>query len=124
MASNKEHGQKLMKVLEITESEALEVIKSDKEIDQNKKLFELSPEQEKESKKARQAQAPTVYKFKEKVKKIDTDKRKIISNLCTNLKDMGCDEVVAENEERIISFEFMDTKYRLTLMKPRVPKKE
>ena len=124
MASNKEQIQKLMEVLDISESEALDVIRSDKEIDHNKKLFELSPEQEKASKKVRQAQAPTVYKFKEKVKKIDADKRKIISNLCANLSDMGCVDVVAENEERIINFEFMNTKYRVTLMKPRVPKKE
>ena len=45
--------EKLMKSLDITEQEALQLIEDDKRIDKGEKLFELTKEQQKASKDAR-----------------------------------------------------------------------
>ena len=45
--------EKLMKTLGCSKEEALEILEADKAIDKGEKLFELSADQEKESKKYR-----------------------------------------------------------------------
>ena len=61
--------QKMMTLLDISKEEAKQLVEDDKKIDRGEKLFELSPEQEKASKKARQSgRKPTVYKFDTKKK--------------------------------------------------------
>ena len=55
-----------MRKLGMTEEEIADVIKSDEAIDKGEKLFELTAEQEKASKQARNSgtrKAPTVYKL-------------------------------------------------------------
>lgn len=47
--------QKLMKSLNISRDEAIELMEEDKRIDRGEKLYELDPELEKGAKKARQA---------------------------------------------------------------------
>ena len=48
-----EQVKKMMKALDITEAEALQLIEDDKRIDKGEKLFELTKEQQKASKDAR-----------------------------------------------------------------------
>ena len=55
--------ENLMKALDITEEEALQVIADDKAIDKGEKLFELSAEQEKASKKAKQGKPTESQRF-------------------------------------------------------------
>jgi hypothetical protein len=50
--------QKLMKSLNISREEAIDIIEEDKRIDKGEKLYELDPELEKGAKKARQADRP------------------------------------------------------------------
>ena len=57
---------KHMNLLKISRDEAIQLIEDDKRIDKGEKLFSLTPEQEKASKKARSAgrkPKTTVYKF-------------------------------------------------------------
>ena len=64
--------EKLMRTLGCTEEEALDIIASDKAIDQGKRVeFDLDPEREKMAKKMANAgtKKPTVYKFDTKDKK-------------------------------------------------------
>ena len=72
------HINKLMKTLDITREEALQLIEDDKAIDRGAKMFDLDPELEKASKRARQAprtSTPTPTKW---TKKEDTDKGYLI----------------------------------------------
>ena len=84
--------ENLINVLGCSREEAIDIIESDKRIDKGEKLFELSAEQEKASKQARQAdRKPTVYKLDNKQgkrsKKSDDDKAFLIeAHSCTFLK--------------------------------------
>lgn len=110
--------EKLMKKLGCTEAEALEIIEADKAIDKGAKLFELSPEQEQASKKARQADSKPRSKPTVKEKKVDLDKREIIQTI----DDALCclvDNVEVINPEREILFHFNGRKYKIVLSCPR-----
>lgn len=110
--------EKLMKKLGCTEAEALEIIEADKAIDKGAKLFELSPEQEQASKKARQADSKPRNKPTVKEKKVDLDKREIIQTI----DDALCclvDNVEVINPEREILFHFNERKYKIVLSCPR-----
>ena len=71
MAENQK--EKLMRLLQCSEEEALDIIAQDKAIDQGKRVeFDLDPEKEKHAKKMANAgvrKAPTVYNFEPKDKK-------------------------------------------------------
>ena len=54
----KEKVAKLMKNLDLTEAEAIELMEADKQIDKGAKLFELTAEQEKASKTAKSKASP------------------------------------------------------------------
>lgn len=122
--------QTLMENLGITESEALEVLDCDKRIDKGEKLFELSQEQEKASKKARSvARTPTVYNFSKRERKSDNDKRRIIeylknalvNEIHTSLTDVDClaVEVDVINPERELVFNYNGRKFKIVLSAPR-----
>ena len=75
-----------LRKLGLTDAEIQQVLEDDKRIDKGEKLFELSAEQEKASKLARQAdRKPTVYKLDntagKRSKKADTDKQEIMRKL-------------------------------------------
>ena len=122
----------LMAKLDITEEEARQVLEDDKRIDRGEKLFELSAEQEKASKQARQAdRKPTVYKLDntngKRSKKADDDKRFLIDTfvwaLTTDLEHCG-DNVCAENvniinPEREVEFVYNGRKFKIVLSAPR-----
>jgi len=112
--------EKFMRVLGISKSEAEKLIEDDKRIDKGEKLFELSKDQEKASKKARQAdRKPTVYKFESKrEKKKDAEKSEIISALVSSVESLG-GSVEITNAEREFVFHLSDVKYKVVLSKPR-----
>ena len=92
-----------------------------KKIDKGEKLFELSKEQEKASKKARQAdRKPTVYKFdnSKREKKKDAEKSEIISALVSSIENLG-GSVEITNAEREFIFHLNNVKYKIVLSKPR-----
>ncbi len=113
--------EKLVRILGISEDEAKQLIEDDKKIDKGEKLFELSKEQEKASKKARQAdRKPTVYKFdnSKREKKKDAEKSEIISALVSSIENLG-GSVEVTNAEREFIFHLNNVKYKIVLSKPR-----
>ena len=118
----------LMAKLGITEEEARQVLEDDKRIDKGEKLFELSAEQEKASKQARQAdRKPTVYKLDntngKRSKKADDDKRfllnALIIGLCDSVGMNANKEIEVTNTEREFVFTYNGRKFRVTLSAPR-----
>lgn len=111
------HIDKLMKTLDITREEALQLIEDDKAIDRGAKMFDLDPELEKASKRARQAPRTTTPTPTKRTKKEDTDKGYLISEIVKALAE--CDKVEITNPERQIDFEFSGRKFRIVLSAPR-----
>lgn len=111
------HIDKLMKTLDITREEALQLIEDDKAIDRGAKMFDLDPELEKASKRARQAPRTTTPAPTKRTKKEDTDKGYLISEIVKALAE--CDKVEITNPERQIDFEFSGRKFRIVLSAPR-----
>ena len=120
----------LMQKLDITEAEAIQLLEDDKAIDKGAKLFELTDEQAKASKKARQAdRAPTVYQFKPRERKVDNDKQMIINYLQDTLKNWfqsnsqctynACTNFEIVNPEREFLFTYNGKKYKIVLSAPR-----
>lgn len=112
-----EQVEKLMKTLDLTEEEALQLIEDDKAIDRGAKMFDLDPELEKGSKKARQAPRKANSTPTKRTKKEDTDKGYLISEIVKALAE--CDKVEITNPERQIDFEFSGRKFRIVLSAPR-----
>lgn len=109
--------ERLMKILNCSEEEALAVMAEDKRIDRGEKLFELDPELEAGAKKARQAdRKPTERKPREK--KQDADKEALLNALFTTILPM-CDSYEITNVEREFLFTFHGKKYKVVLSCPR-----
>ena len=119
---------KLMKSLDISREEAIQVLEDDKRIDKGEKLFELTAEQKKNAKKAtatgtKAKKKPTVYKFDpDKKPKKDEEKADFIVKLHKLVAEMS-ENCVIVNENREISFELGENSYSLTLTKHRKAKK-
>ena len=120
----------LMKNLGITESEAIEVLEADQQIDKGEKLFELTAEQSKTSKQARIVpRTPTTYNFTKRERKADNDKRRIIeylknalvNEIYTSLTDVDylAVEVDVINPERELVFNYNGRKFKIVLSAPR-----
>ena len=117
--------EKLMRTLGCTEEEALDIIASDKAIDQGKRVaFDLDPEREKMAKKMANAgtKKPTIYKFdtKDKKRKENPTKGGIIQYLYECLADY--ENVAITNKERQIAFSANGNDYELTLVQKRAKK--
>ena len=113
---------KHMASLGITREEAIQLIEDDTAIDKGAKLFTLSAEQEKEAKKARQAdRKQTVYNFDTSKRKRaeNPDKRFLIDSLKTSLENLECDSLEVTNPEREMIFHYKGTKYKIVLSAPR-----
>ena len=113
----------LMKTLDISRAEAIEVINADKAIDKGVKLFELSEEQKAVERTMKQADRKknAVNAYGKKVtreRKADNDKREIIQCIDDALCDL-VDNVEVINPEREILLYFNDKKYKLVLSAPR-----
>ena len=123
LTKQEEQIQKMMKALGISREEALEVIADDKRIDKGEKLFELTAEQEKASKQARQAdRKPTVYKLDnekgKRSKKANTDKAFLLNELFKSILP-HCETYEIQNGEREFIFTYNGTKYKVVLSAPR-----
>ena len=118
-----------MKVLDIPEAEAIQLVMDDKAVDKGEKLFELSAEQKKVAKKyaGTGTKKRTVYKFDTaKKKKENPVKQKIIAEIERFLNENS--EICAENvqitnAERQITFKIGSNDYELTLVQKRKAKK-
>ncbi len=115
---------KHMDLLKISREEAIQLIEDDKRIDKGEKLFSLTPEQEKASKKARSAgrkPKTTVYKFDTTKRKKPENKNKsdLISVITSALTDHGAENLELINPEREFTFTMDGTKYKIVLSLPR-----
>ena len=117
---------KHMKTLGITREEAIQLIADDEEIDRMTRTSDidgdLTAEQRKSAKKARQAdRKPTVYKFDTTKRKRaeNTGKRFLIDQIKKCLENAGADNLEVTNPEREIVFMSEGTKYKIVLSAPR-----
>lgn len=125
-----EQIQKMMKNLELSYEEAVELLAEDKRIDKMKDSevnADLTEEQQKTIKKARQAERkPTVYNFNKRERKANPTKGSIIAELAqflTENSENACENVEITNKERQIAFKIGENLYELTLVQKRKPKK-
>ena len=115
---------KHMNLLKISREEAIQLIEDDKRIDKGEKLFSLTPEQEKASKKARSAgrkPKTTVYKFDTTKRKKPENKNKsdLISVITSALTEYGAENLELINPEREFTCTMDGTKYKIVLSLPR-----
>jgi len=121
--------EKMMKVLGCSREEAEQIVKDDAAVDRGEKLFELTDEQKKASKKARSTgtkKRPTAYKFEKRERKPNEVKRWIIERvkiLCEGWELNGdALNVEVTNIERSIDFNIDGRAFTLTLTEHRKPK--
>lgn len=118
----------LMKTLNATREEVIEMLQEDKEIDRGAKLNELPDELKAGAKKARQADRKANAKPRER--KPDEDKRTLIDLFekalinevhygIVDVASVNVQNVTILNPERELTFEYNGRKYRLTLAVPR-----
>lgn len=118
-----------MKVLDIPEAEAIQLVMDDKAVDKGEKLFELSAEQKKVAKKyaGTGTKKRTVYKFDTaKKKKENPVKQKIITEIERFLNEnseIRAENIQITNTERQIFFQIGSNDYELTLVQKRKAKK-
>ena len=121
--------EKMMQVLGCSREEAEQIVKNDAAVDRGEKLFELTDEQKKASKKARSTgtkKRPTAYKFEKRERKPNEVKRWIIERvkiLCEGWELNGdALNVQVTNIERSIDFNIDGRAFTLTLTEHRKPK--
>lgn len=125
-----EQIKNLMRSLKISEAEAREIIEYDNKVDKAKakdKLeFDLTDEQEKETRKWRQAdRKPTVYDFSKRERKPNVLKGNLVTafyNFLTSQNEFEILNCEIANKERMICFECDGEKFDLTLVQKRHPK--
>ena len=112
----------LMKSLDCTREEAIEIIKDDEAIDAGEKLFELTDEQ----KKAAKQMTTTGTKKRTAVKrerKVDEDKAIVMDILTDALVDNEI-LITKQKTEAEMDFTFKGAEYTLKIIKHRPPKAE
>lgn len=110
--------EKLMRVLNLTEQEALEVIECDKRIDRGEKLFELTEDQKVAEKQARLTGERVATK-PQREKKVDNQKQDIIATMVGSIINVFGVRVDVANEEREFEFELNGRKFKVVLSCPR-----
>lgn len=107
-----------LKKLGLTEEEIKDVLETDKRINKGEKLFSLSEEQEKASKKARKSTSVNAYGKKvTRERKANTDKQELINRIIQGIGDVENVQVI--NDERQLTFNFKEKKYKIVLSCPR-----
>ena len=119
--------EKLMRLLECSEAEAEDIIRTDKIIDQGGRTeFDFDKEKEKEIKKlyvnAKEHKKPTVYKFDKRERKADLPKEEFIQMLADWLTEEGIENVEILNKSKLIAFSIGDDNFELDLKRKRKPK--
>lgn len=114
---------KHMTLLKCTREEAEEIVACDERIDKGEKLFELSAEQEKASKKARaigMKTTPTKATTTKRERKADNDKAMLIDEIKSAIEGLECVEgVEVTNAEREMLFHCNGRKFKIVLSAPR-----
>ena len=117
---DKKQVELLMKCLDISEDEAIQVLKDDKAIDKGEKLFEQTAEQKANSKKYTKVGIKTNKKpdnVTDKPKKVDKNKLDTFDLFVNFAKENGTVEIVKENAEFTVLIN--EQKYRIKLTKAR-----
>lgn len=117
---DKKQVELLMKCLDISENEAIQVLNDDKAIDKGEKLFEQTPEQKANSKKYTKVGIKTNKKpdnVTDKPKKVDKNKLDTFDLFVNFAKENGTVEIVKENAEFTVLIN--EQKYRIKLTKAR-----
>lgn len=122
----------LMRKLNISEAEALQVIADDKAIDKGEKLFELTDEQKKVAKKmtnfdGKNRKKPMVLDLKQsKTRQKNATKGAIIAELVTFFNEnsqFSVENLEILNDERQFAFKIGEETYEITLIQKRKAKK-
>ncbi len=115
-----ERVKELARILDITPDEVIEMLNDDERIDKGEKLFELTPEQEKASKKARQVARGTSTTPTKRERKADNDKAFLIGLFEEKLNEFGdVTDLVIVNPERELTFTLNNRKFKVVLSAPR-----
>lgn len=114
-----EQVEKIMRALGCTEAEALDVIATDKAIEQGADPFPLSAEQKAVEKKMKNAGTRTVYKFEKKERKADDEKIFLLSAIQSAINEVGAEHINLVNPQRELVFIYNGKKYKITLSAPR-----
>ena len=118
--------QKHMRLLGITEEEALQVIADDKAIDRGERMsFDLDKETEKQAKKYANVGTRKSAEKVTKTRKENPTKATVITEIFKFLNEnaeISAENVVILNKERQISFKIGDNSFELTLTQKRKPK--
>lgn len=112
---------KLMKSLDCTKEEAIQILKDDAKIEKGAELFELTPEQKKIAKKYTQTgtrKSTTVTKER----KIDHEKERLLMLMVEAIRN-EVDEITAVKNETEFSFNLGTTNFTVKLIRHRTPKK-
>ena len=123
--------EEIMRLLDCTEEEAIDVIETDKIIDKGGRTqYDLPIEKEKEALKIgavkERMAKDKANNMRGKVRAENPTKSGIISNLAEFLTEMSnfeCENVKITNKERQIAFKCGENDYELTLVQKRKPKK-
>ena len=120
--------QKIMRIIEVNEHAADEILAYDKAVDQGKKTeYDLTSAQEKQTRKYRQAdRKPTAWNFTKRERKPNATKSGLIQEFfefLTEKSSFSTENVVILNKERQISFQIGEDKFELTLVQKRKKKK-
>lgn len=117
----------IMRVLEVSEKEADEILAYDNAVDKGLKTqYDFTKEQEKETRKYRQAdRKPTAYKFTKRERKPNATKGGLIQEFFEFLKEKSNFDISnckITNKERQIAFSVADNDFELTLVQKRQKK--
>lgn len=119
--------ERIMRVLEVSEKEADEILAYDNAVDKGLKTqYDFTKEQEKETRKYRQAdRKPTAYKFTKRERKPNATKGGLIQELYNFLTTGSGFEIInceITNKERQIAFGVGENKFEITLVQKRQKK--
>lgn len=117
----------IMRVLEVSEKEADEILAYDNAVDKGLKTqYDFTKEQEKETRKYRQAdRKPTAYKFTKRERKPNATKGGLIQEFFEFLNEKSSFDISnckITNKERQIAFSVADNDFELTLVQKRQKK--
>ena len=111
----------IMKSLDLTREEALELLEDDDKIEHNQKMpFDLTKEQEKNVRKMKNvARTVDAYgKQRTRTVKEDAEKLLLIKLIADTLSEQT-ESLTVTNPQREINFEFQNRKFKIVLSAPR-----
>lgn len=115
--------EKIMKHLNCSKEEALDIIECDKAIDRGERMeFDLDPEKEKLAKKIGNVGTRKTNGKVERKRKENPTKATIVEEVYGMLVEKGYENVQITNKERQISFQSGENSFEITLVQKRKPK--